>query len=200
MTDWNARYIEADTPWDKGMATPIISELMEKLPQFFQAESRVLIPGCGRGHDAQPFLNAGMQVTGVDISSLALSDAAEVYGYGGNVRWLANDIFAMPDTHIRHYDIIWEHTCYCAIQPDMRESYVDAVVSLLKPNAYFIGTFFIETGVPLEEGPPFYTSRDDVFANFDRKFHLVWEGKPSKSYEGREGREWVMIWRKPITG
>ncbi len=200
MKDWNSRYLDADTPWDKGAATPVISELMGKLPQFFQSGSKVLIPGCGRGHDAQPFLKAAMQVTGADVSKEAITDATEIYGKSDNMRWITDDIFSMPDEHLRHYDIVWEHTCYCAILPEQRENYVDSIATLLKPNAYFIGTFFIETGVPIEDGPPFFTSRDDVFQNFERKFHLVWEGKPSTSYEGREGREWVMIWRKPITG
>lgn len=198
--DWNSRYLDADTPWDKGAPSPIIEELMAKLPQFFQAGSKVLIPGCGRGHDSQPFLKENMLVTGLDISSEALADAAKVYGENENIRWITDDIFHMPDDQLEHYDIIWEHTCYCAIQPALRQDYVHSMLSLLKPNAYFIGTFFTETGIPIEQGPPFFTSRDDVFKNFDRKFHLVWEGKPSKSYKGRENREWVMIWRKPITG
>jgi len=200
MIDWNSRYLAADTPWDKGTASPIIDELMAKLPQFFQAGSKVLIPGCGRGHDTQPFLQAKMPVTGLDISAEALVDAAKVYGEHEQLRWVSEDIFSMPDAHKEHYDIIWEHTCYCAIPPELRENYVDSMVSLLKPNSYFIGTFFIETGVPINQGPPFFTSRDDVFQNFERKFHLVWEAKPTQSYAGREGREWVMIWRKPVTG
>ena len=196
--DWKTRYRESDTPWDKGCPSPVLSELIAKQPQFFHPSSTVLIPGCGKGHDSQPFLSAGLSVTGIDVSALAMDAASSLYGASERLMWTVGDIFKMPSEYHNTYDLIWEHTCYCAIDPSLRPAYVDAMFELLKPNQFFVGVFFIETGVPLAEGPPFKTSRDEVYENFDRKFHLVWEGKPSLSYPGREDREWVMIWRKPI--
>lgn len=197
--DWDARYQASDTPWDKGSATPVLPELITKLPSFFVRDTSVIMPGCGRGHDALPFLEAGMHVTGLDVSAQALEHAAQAYGSNERLQWLTEDLFAMPAEHLSHYDMVWEHTCYCAIPPSMREAYVDAVSDLLLPNAYFVGVFYIDTGKPPEEGPPFSTTREQVFHNFERKFQLIWEGRPTQAYPGREGCEWTMIWRKPIT-
>ena len=194
--DWNARYNNDDMPWDKGAGTPVLAELLRIVPQYFLRDTNALVPGCGLGHDVAMLHDVGINATGLDISETALKLAREAYPELGGA-WLKDDLFAMPD-QAGVYDLVWEHTCYCAIPPEKRASYADSVFDLLKPNAYFTGVFFTDTGQPPEVGPPFSTSRAEVFENFDRMFRLVWEGKPSQSYPGRENREWVMVWQKPI--
>jgi len=78
----------------------------------------------------------------------------------------------------------------------MREQYLDAITPLIKPGGYLIGPFFMNTGLRIEEGPPFFTTRDQVITNFERELELIWEAIPDRSYPGREGRERVMIWQK----
>jgi len=201
--DWNLRYDENDTPWDKGAPSPALLGLMEAQPRFFKPRSnttaKVIIPGCGYGHDAPPFLNRGFDVTGLDISDLALQGAQQRYGKSQHLHWLHADLFDLPETLLGNYDIVWEHTCYCAIPTEMRAQYVAAMLSLLKPNAYFIGIFYTDTGNKNNDGPPFQTSRQEVFELFDQHFQLEWEGRPNQCFAGRENREWMMIWRKPIT-
>ncbi len=196
--DWNERYKNDDKPWDKGVGTPVLAELLRIVPQYFQPDTLALVPGCGLGHDVKMLHEAGVNAIGLDISETALKMARETHPELGEV-WLMDDLFKMQG-HAETYDLIWEHTCYCAIPREMRNSYAESVFELLKPNAYFAGVFFTDTGQPPEEGPPFSTTRAEVFENFDRLFHLVWEGKPSQSYPGRENCEWVMVWRKPIHG
>ena len=46
--EWQRRYEQDDTPWDKGAPAPaLVTFLREK-----QIAGRVLVPGCGRGHEA----------------------------------------------------------------------------------------------------------------------------------------------------
>ncbi len=193
--NWDKRYKQNDKPWDKGAATPVLCELLNIAPQYFHPNTTALVLGCGLGHDVAILHAAGMVTTGLDISETALQMAREAYPDLGET-WLMDDLFNM-NSNETHYDLIWEHTCYCAIPPKKRQDYVNSVFSLLKPGAYFIGVFFTDTGQPPQVGPPFSTTRDQVFHNFAKKFQLVWEGKPSQCYPGRENREWVMIWRKP---
>jgi SAM-dependent methyltransferase len=193
--DWNERYNNDDTPWDKGVATPVLAELLYKIPQYFQAETQALVLGCGLGHDVALLHEAKINATGLDISDTALRLARETYPELGDV-WLKDDLFAMSD-RADAYDLIWEHTCYCAIPPEKRSDYVLSVFDLLKPDAYFAGVFFTDTGQAPDVGPPFSTTRAEVKKNFETLFQLAWEGKPTQSYPGRENCEWVMIWRKP---
>ena len=76
-TNWNQRYVDGDTPWDKGDAAPgLIDWLVEN---DIDPDSRILVPGCGCGHDAHAWARAGFETTGVDLSELALNQAGERY-------------------------------------------------------------------------------------------------------------------------
>jgi SAM-dependent methyltransferase len=45
--------------------------------------------------------------------------------------------------HRGEFDAIIEHTCLCALPPEWRERYRDAVARLLKPGGLLIGTWFV---------------------------------------------------------
>jgi len=192
--DWDSRYQHGDTPWDKGLSTPVLKELIKIVPQYFQKGTNALVPGCGIGHDVAFLCKAGIDAVGLDISNTALAQAKETYPNLTDA-WIMDDLFTMADRNST-FDLIWEHTCYCAIPPERRTEYADRVYDLLKNNAYFAAVFFTNTGQPADVGPPFSTTRDEAYANFKRHFQLAWEGKPTLSYPGREGCEWVMIWKK----
>lgn len=195
--DWNERYNNNDMPWDKGAATPVLAELLSIIPQYFKPDTNALVPGCGLGHDVAMLHEAGINATGLDISETALKMARKAHPELSDA-WLKDDLFEMSDQALS-YDLIWEHTCYCAIPPEKRRDYAESVFDLLKPNGYFAGVFFTDTGQAPEVGPPFSTTRDEVHENFDRMFQLVWEAKPNLSYPGRENCEWVMVWQKTNT-
>jgi methyl halide transferase len=55
--DWESAYVLGETPWDKGFASPPLSWFLQ-LGQWLPA-GRVLVPGCGRGHDVR--LLAGLE-------------------------------------------------------------------------------------------------------------------------------------------
>lgn len=195
--DWNERYIKNDMPWEKGVGTPVLTELISIVPHYFQPSKNALVIGCGLGHDVAMLHAAGINATGLDISEAALKLARDAHPELGEV-WLLDNLFTISDKK-DSYDLVWEHTCYCAIPREKRADYVLSVYNLLKPDAYFAGVFFTDTGQAPDVGPPFSTTRDEVFVNFSNLFHLVWEGKPKLSYPGREDCEWVMIWQKPKT-
>ena len=69
--DWNRRYIEGDTPWDKGDAHPALGVALAQSA----LSGRVLVPGCGTGHDVRALAGQGLEVTGLDIAPLALEKA-----------------------------------------------------------------------------------------------------------------------------
>ena len=72
-TDWEQRYREEDTPWDKGKPAPGLVDWLSN--QNIDPDTRVLVPGCGKGHDATAWAKAGFETTGMDLSDLALNDA-----------------------------------------------------------------------------------------------------------------------------
>jgi len=191
--DWDLRYQEHDTPWDKGDVAPILLQLLEERPALFQSSMQALVPGCGSGYDAFALAKHGIQTTGFDISTTALTFAAENFPHK-NVTWQQGDIFCdLPD---HKYDTIWEHTCFCAILPEQRDAYVQTMARTLKPKGFLIGVFFIETGMEEGKGPPFKASIDTIKQHFFSHFSLEYQLAPKVSYPGREGKEHLFLFRR----
>ena len=192
IPDWNQRYVDKDTPWDKGAPSPALLEVIAsgELP----ARSEVLVPGCGYGHDVPALADAGCKVTGLDISELALASASLANGASG-ASYLLGDFFDPGLADAKRYDVIWEHTCFCAITPQQRDHYVDAAHHLLKPNGLLIGVFFAFAQDPEGDGPPFKTNIKTIENHFEKRFTLEWGRLPKDYYPGREGEEWLMCWR-----
>jgi SAM-dependent methyltransferase len=190
-TDWEAHYTSGDLPWDKGAPSPALLEALERV----MMRGRVLVPGCGLGHDVRALAAAGAEVVGLDISTSAVA-AAERAPKVGSERYVCGDLFALPAEFAGAFDWVWEHTCFCAIDPARRAEYVRACAQALRPGGDFLGVFYVDPGQALAtEGPPFETRLADLDRLFEGRFELREEWCPRRAYPGREGREWVRRYR-----
>ena len=188
-TDWQERYQTEDTPWDKGEPAPGLVDWLKI--QTLDPETRVLVPGCGRGHDASAWAKAGFDTTGMDLAEIALSDAREKYESLPNLAFfLGNFLDEKPQ---EPYDLIFEHTLYCAIDPARREDYAKSLPNWLKPGGYFLAIHFI---FPLDEdGPPFGASKEEIINRFDQELKLIEDWKP-RHFDGRKNEEWMFLWQR----
>ena len=92
------------------------------------------------------------------------------------------------------FDWVFEHTFYCAIQPDRRNDYLQAMLRWIKPGGSLLAVNYL---IPDEDGPPFGTTRDEVFQRFSPHFELKKDWVP-RSYPNRTGLERMFWWRKPL--
>jgi len=194
--NWDQLYHEQHTPWDKGHAAPPLLEWIETHPGVMQGT--VLVPGSGTGHDVRAIAasDAPLTVVGLDLSPKAV-ELASAYPRAGSEHYETGDLFHLEGQHRGRYDWIWEHTCFCAIDPDQRDAYVAAVHEALKPEGNFLGVFYLN---PYDEehqegeGPPHGTSTGELISRFveSGKFRLVEDYVPTRSYTGREGLELVL--------
>jgi len=188
-TDWQERYQTEDTPWDKGEPAPGLVDWLKK--HTLDPDARILVPGCGRGHDASAWAKAGFDTTGMDLAEIALSDAREKYESLPNLAFFPGNF--LDEKPQEPYDLIFEHTLYCAIDPARREDYAKSLPNWLKPGGYFLAIHFI---FPLdEEGPPFGASKDEIINRFQRNFTLRDDWKP-RHFEGRKNEEWMFLWQR----
>lgn len=187
MTDWEKRYQAGDTPWEKGAASPGLVEFLSKHPLL----GRVAVVGCGFGHDVRAISSGGAEVVGIDLAASAISGAAS-FPKTGNESYRQANLFDLPKDLLGQFDWVFEHTCFCAIDPQMRPAYVRAVSSLLKPEGGFLAVFYMEPDH--EDGPPFGTTSAELDTLFEN-FHLERQWRPASSYPGREGRELVRLMR-----
>ena len=184
-TDWESHYQSGDIPWEKGGPHPALVEFLKRSP----VHGQVLVPGCGTGHDVRALAATADEVIGIDIAPSAVARAKAHPAVGGE-RYQLADLFALPPSFRGAFDAVFEHTCFCAIDPSLREKYAAAVVGALKPGGHLIAIFYLDPGLePGESGPPFGVTKVQLDAIFSPRFKLLGEWTPVTTYPGREGRE-----------
>lgn len=193
--DWDQHYQNGHTPWEKGAPAPPLLEWLEANPDTISGT--LLVPGCGLGHDSRALARrtAAESIVGIDISQTAVEKAHSFEKIGPET-YLVADLFNLPDEYNSAYDWVWEHTCFCAIDPELRGSYVDAVWNCLKPGGTLLAVFYLD---PYDEdhgpgqGPPHGSTVYEIKSRFAHsgKFRIDDLYVPKRSYAGREGRETV---------
>ena len=190
--DWDQSYQNNETPWERGEPAPPLVEYLES----HSISGRVLVPGCGLGHDVRLVASMGCDALGVDLSETALNRArAYKDPEQGSVSYqLADMLDANNGIRGASFDYVFEHTCFCAIDPGLRKDYVNAVQRYLKPRGYFLAILFTNLDDP--EGPPFATSHAEVENLYSPVFEIVRHWKPTRYYASREDEESMYLMRK----
>jgi len=191
-TDWEAQYQKNETPWDKGSASPGLLDFLAGE----RVEGRVLVPGPGAGHDVRALAAQGAEVVGIDIAPSAIK-AAESFPKARAERYICGDLFALPQELLGQFAWVWEHTCFCAIDPARRPDYVSAVHGALKPGGHLLAVFYLDPqNASPGEGPPFEVTLPELDRLFLPMFTLIREWLPTRAYPGRENREWMRLMKR----
>ena len=191
-TDWEAQYQMKETPWEKGAPSPGLMDFLA----VEVVSGRVLVPGCGFGHDVRALAATADEVVGLDLAASAVAGASTIPSVGGE-RYVQGDFFALPASMRGAFDWVFEHTCFCAIDPSQRPAYVEAAAGALKPGGKLLAVFYLDPGNDSpNEGPPFEVSVAELDRLFLPRFTLLREWLPQHAYPGREGREWMRVMEK----
>jgi len=190
MIEWEKRWQDGDTGWDHGAPSPPLVEFLEKE----RVEGRVIVPGCGSGHDVRALAKGGAEVVGLDLAPSALVKARR-FAPVGRERYEEGNWLAPGPEEKDRYDWVVEHTCFCAIDPSEREAYIEAVDVALRPGGRFLGVFFLNP--QSLHGPPFGVTEAALDGFFSR-FELLRKWSPTRAYPGREGREQVRLYYKSL--
>lgn len=194
MIDWEQNYLANDTPWDKGRPAPALVDWLKRN----RMEGSVMVPGCGLGHDVRAIAARDplTRVVGLDIAPSAVQRAHGIRKVSSEDFVHAN-LFDLPSELRQAFDWIWEHTCFCAIDPTMRASYVEGVHSALRPGGQFLAVFYLnpydEEHPPETEHPPYGTALQELESLFSERFEIRESWAPEVAYPGREGREHMML-------
>ena len=188
-TDWEAKYQSGDMPWEKGAPSPGLVDFLAAHTEL--PKGTVCVPGCGTGHDVVAWAEAGFQTTGYDIASSAVRlTQARIDSEGVKAR--IRQLNFLTDEPPEKFDWIFEHTLFCAIDPEQRHEYVQAVLRWLKPDGSYLAVNYL---IPDTDGPPFGTTRDELWKRFSTHFDLI-EEKVPRSYPNRTGFELLLWWRR----
>ncbi len=187
---WQARFESRATPWDRGRINPQLEAWLRSglLKPHLNAEARaaggddprltrVLVPGCGSGHEVAMLAEWGFDVTGVDyapaatertrsrLRSLLQSPNSEQVNRAEVVE---ADLLDYRPAVL--FDAIYEQTCLCALYPDDWCAYADRLAGWLKPGGRLYALFM---QAPRDgaragyiEGPPYHCDINAMRALF----------------------------------
>lgn len=146
--DWEERYVAGKTGWDRGVVSPALHQWLsdDLLPR-----GRVLVPGCGHGHEIADLVRFGCQVTAVDIAAqpvLRLMSALAEQNLHANV--VQADLLHW--TPAEPFEAVYEQTCLCALDPSHWREYQQRLANWLLPGGRLFA-LFMQTG--RDGGPPF---------------------------------------------
>ena len=187
---WSELYNKQAAKWDLAKPAPVLVDL---LPRLKIPKARVLVLGCGAGHDAAFFAEQGHLVTAVDFSAEALAQAKNNYSHFKNLKFEQYDIFKLPIAWQGQFDLVFEHTCYCAINPNRRNELIKVWRQMLAPQGFLMGVFFT---MHKRQGPPFGGSEWEVRKRLQNYFHFLFWGRWRNSVEDRAGKELAVYAQK----
>lgn len=193
--DWNAAYEAKHTPWDKGSASPPLSAFLEKHP----LTGRVLVPGCGLGHDARLLARQGASVVGLDIAPSAVRQARALPAEG-ELSFEVGDFLNLAENYHGQFDTVVEHTCLCALDPAQRLAYVRSVLQALKPDGHYLAVFFRKVKDYRGEGPPHPIAAEQIEALFGDDFDTLESSMPQQSYPCRPLGSEEVRWMRRRSG
>jgi len=196
--DWNQAYLDRNTPWDKGVASPVIEELLSEIP----TDAKIVVPGCGTGNDINAILHTNPAlVIGFDIAPEAISHLSARFASNPIVKPLLGDFLQCGAEYKASVDVVVEHTCFCAIPVAMRPAYAMTCASILRPGGKLIGAFYWmpRDTDDMSVGPPFQTSEAELVELFSKDFMLD-ICVATVGFTERLGREFrVVMTRRPDT-
>ncbi len=169
--EWEKRYRAQKTGWDRGQASPALQHWLQ---QGLVPAGRVLVPGCGHGHEVAELIRAGCEVTAVDIAAQPVMRLkAQLSALGLSADVVQADLLHWQPAE--PFDVIYEQTCLCAIEPDYWTDYEQRLASWLLPGSHLLA-LFMQTGQA--GGPPYDCPVPDMRTLFDPA-RWQWPNEPA---------------------
>lgn len=172
VTDWLARWQQNNIGWHEQGGNA-------NLRKFWPTPSgsrRVLVPLCGKSEDLRWLLDQGHDVTGVEVSELAIETffREQAIDYivtetGGLRCYVATemplaiyccDYFDFTETG---FDALYDRAALVALPPDTRKGYARHTAARLKPAAALL-VLTLTYDQSRVQGPPFSVTPDEVRA------------------------------------
>ncbi len=186
---WENRYSNVQIGWDIGYPSTPIKTYIDQLED---KSLRILIPGAGNSYEAEYLWNKGFKnVYVLDIAMQPLDHLYDRIVDFPKAQLLNINFFDLDN----HFDLILEQTFFCALNPSLRQSYVDKMNDLLQSNGKLVGLLFnFELTV---SGPPFGGSISEYTYLFNELFEIKILEPAINSIKERQGKELFFIFESP---
>ena len=167
---WDTHYQSGMPPWETGQPS---QELARVIAEQKIAACRVIDLGCGSGINAVWLAQQGFDVTGVDITPLAIERARErAAGAGVNVRFVLDDVLNLRERY-EPFPFFFDRGCYHSVrQPDV-QPFLQTLMRLTAPGSVgLVLTGNAREPPPAGQGPP-VVSEQEIRAELGSIFEIV---------------------------
>jgi SAM-dependent methyltransferase len=190
---WNEAFRNQTDGWEQGMPSPVLAARKAAVAKVVSPGAKLLVPGCGRGHDAELLATWGYQVTALDFSVEAEREFRRLYP-DSKVTFIRGDVFEFLKAHAKTFQAIFEHTIFCAIDPLRRPDYLSAAHQSLVESGHWLGVFFM---LDHEGGPPFGMTQWELREMTKSKFAArTWEFAAESTEKRRFQELWCVFQRR----
>lgn len=185
---WSERYRFQLTGWDAGSIT---TPLKEYIDQLENKSLKILVPGCGFGHEVKYLYDQGFK--NVDVIDFISKPIESLKAYCMN--WQDSQ-FIVGDFFIHHgeYDLILEQTFFSSIDPGYRMQYANKTYELLRDDGKLVGLLF-NINFPGNK-PPFGGTKEEYARYFINRFEFNVFELSYNSIMPRRGNELFINLRK----
>ncbi len=186
---WDQRYTNNETSWDMKQVSPPLKGYIDSLTN---TDLKILIPGCGNAYEAEYLLEKGFKnVTLIDFSKVVTDTLKEKYK-NKSISIVNENFF----DHQGKYDLILEQTFFCALNPSLREKYVEECYHLLNDYGKIAGVLFNKKFAPVE--PPFIATNEEYKKLFEPFFTFLKFEICNNSIAPRMGYELFFEFEKKV--
>ncbi|RED42841.1 thiopurine S-methyltransferase [Winogradskyella eximia] len=185
---WENRYTNNQIGWNIGyISTP----LKTYIDQIKDKSLKILIPGAGNSYEAEYLWNQGFKnVYVLDFAHQPIDNFINRLPHFPKNQLINANFFDLD----KSFDLIFEQTFFCALNPILRKRYVEQMHQLLKPKGKLVGLFF--NFELTEAGPPFGGTKSEYKLLFHSKFYLKVLEPSINSIKERQGKELFFIFEK----
>jgi len=146
---WGNRYQGGKTGWDRGQSSPALGHWFSSI---CPPPARVLVPACGYGHEVLTLSEQGYSVTAIEFAPSAVATLnAKLREKELRADVIQADLLTWEPTG--EFDIIYEQTALCALEPALWHNYADRLHRWLAAEGILLG-LFLQTN--RDGGPPWH--------------------------------------------
>ncbi len=176
---WLERWDRREIGFHQNEINPYLRQYWQEL--HLNPGGEVFVPLCGKSTDMSWLRKQGHAVLGVELSDIAVREYFAENGYvphqetktnfscceADYIRILCGDFFDLSKNDLAKVSAVYDRASLVALPPDMRERYVNHLVSILPHAAkILLITFdYIQTEM---SGPPFAVSAEEVTALYSK--------------------------------
>jgi len=179
---WHDRWAQNQIAFHQSDVNPLLVRHFPKLS--LEQGSRIFVPLCGKTLDIAWLLSKGYQVSGAELSELAIRQLFEQLGVtpqismhgtmqkfsGSRIDIFVGDIFHLTAEILGPVDSIYDRAALVALPAHMRNRYTHHLMALTDRASQLLITFDYDQS--LQAGPPFSVVRDEIDAHYGKNYEI----------------------------